>query len=58
MSHETEMLRKVVAAWEVVKSGRRHSRPYLEDLLIDNMEPVINEVRGFLKETEEQERRR
>jgi hypothetical protein len=45
-------IKNIIKAWEVLKGGKRYSNKKIEDWLIDNMKPAIDEARKVLNQME------
>jgi hypothetical protein len=45
-------IKNIIKAWEVLKGGKRYSNKKIEDWLIDNMKPAIDEARKLLEQME------
>jgi hypothetical protein len=45
-------IKNIIKAWEVLKGGKRYSKKKIEDWLIDDMKPAIDEARTLLEQME------
>ena len=48
---EKKIIEEIIEAWDVLMGDRNYSTTTIEDWLIQDMHPVINKARKFMKKS-------